>query len=168
MFGTAGRRIASIAVAVLVAATVTTVSVEALRKPVFHFFAEVYEKFTQIFFVDDTPNVSEIQFEKKTPAYIPEGYVVESEIATPTVYKIVYSNGNNQKLRYAQNLKESGEIQADTETITYTNIMVGNYHGITYSNKGVNYIVFSDDKYNYTLSGDLSVNELIKIAKTIE
>ena len=44
LFGTAGRRIASFLVAALVAASVTTISVEALREPVFQFFAQVFEK----------------------------------------------------------------------------------------------------------------------------
>ncbi len=167
LFGTAGRRIASIAVAVLVAATVTTVSVEALREPVFQFFAEVYEKFTQIFFVDDTPNVSEIQFKKKTPAYIPEGYVVESEMDLETMYRITFSNDNREKIRYTQQDRASIEAIIDTEDVTYENIIIGDRPGITYKNNGFVYIVFTDEEYAYSFSGN-SLDTLIEMAQSIK
>lgn len=96
LFGTAGRRVASITVAVLVAATVTTVSVEALREPVAQFFTQVFERFTQVFFVDDTPDTPEVEMAKRAPTYVPEGYTVEQEMDLGTYYKITYVNENGE------------------------------------------------------------------------
>lgn len=167
LFGTAGRRIASFLVAALVAASVTTISVEALREPVFQFFAEVYEKFTQVFFVDDEPKTSTAEFKIRIPTFVPEGYVVESKVETDTVHKIVYSNNNGSRIRYSQQFKESVALQADTEGVQYTNVVVGDYQAITYSNKGFLYIVFSDDKYTYTFSGNIYMDELQKMAESL-
>ena len=59
-------------------------------------------------------------------------------------------------------------MQVDTEDIQYTDIIIiGDYQGVTYSNKGFLYIVFSDDKYTYTLSGDISMEELQKMAESL-
>lgn len=168
LFGTAGRRVASITVAVLVAATVTTVSVEALREPVAQFFTQVFERFTQVFFVDDTPDTPEVEMAKRAPTYVPEGYTVEQEMDLGTYYKITYVNENGEKLRFAQGWKRAGEMIADTENIQYTEIVVGDYQGVTYSNKEINTVVFSDEEYTYTLSGPLGTDELVKIAESIK
>lgn len=168
LFGTVGRRIASIAVAVLVATTVTTVSVEALREPVFQFFAEVYEKFTQVLFEDDSPSPPVTELEKRMPMYIPNGYVMESETHLGFWYKSIYVNKSGNTLRYSQRFKESVEVQADTEDIQYTNVLIGDYQGVMYNNKGFNYVIFSDGKYTYTISSDTIVSELIKIAESIQ
>ena len=80
LFGTTARRVASFVVALLLAMTVTTFSVDALRQPVVRFFTEVFETFTRVIFVDDTSDPVQVEMEKRAPSYIPDGYVVESEI----------------------------------------------------------------------------------------
>ncbi len=168
LFGTAGRRVASITVAVLVAATVTTVSVEALREPVAQFFTQVFERFTQVFFVDDTPDTPEVEMAKRAPTYVPEGYTVEQEMDLGIIYRIVYTNETGKRIRYAQQVKESMEMIADTENVQYTSITVNDYRGVTYSNKEINTIVFSDEEYTYTISSSLNADELVKIAESIK
>lgn len=167
LFGTAGRRVASILIAIFVAATVTTVSVDALREPVFQFFTEVFEKFTQVFFVDDTPDTSQVEMEKRAPMYIPEGYVLERDMDLGIMYRVFYKNENGEIINYSQQIKESIEVQVDTENVQHTSIMVGNQQGVTYNNKGFNYIVFLDDKYTYVTSSSIALAELIKIAESI-
>ncbi len=171
LFGTAGRRVASILVAVLLALTTATVSVKALRESVLHFFAEVFDTHTQVTFVDETPDINvpvETVFEPRTPTYIPEGYVMEQETKLEAAYIVVYVNGDGSKLRYKQFPKGSGDMQVDTEDIVYEEIRIDEYIGITYCNKGFTYIVFSDERYTYTLSGVISMDELTKVAGSIQ
>lgn len=168
LFGTVGRRVASIMIAILVAATVATISVEALRRPVVQFFTEVFERFTQVFFVDNTPDTPQVEMEKRTPAYIPEGYVLEREEDYGFWYKVTYKNEFDKNINYVQRWKESGLLITDTENTQHAEITVGNYQGVTYENKGFVYVVFSDEQYTYTLSAPLSLDELIEIAKSIE
>lgn len=168
LFGTAGRRAASIVAAVLVAATVTTASVEALREPVVQFFTEVFEKFTQVFFVDDTPDTPQVEMEKRAPASIPEGYVLEKEEDFSSAYRLTYVHSSTDHvMRYNQRWKESINIFADTENTQYTEITIGHHQGITYSNKDIHTVVYSDEQYTYTLSAPLPLEELIKIATSI-
>ena len=168
-FGTAGRRVASILIAILVAATVTTVSVEALREPVFQFFTEVFEKFTQILFVDDTPDTSQVEMEKRLPTYIPDGFTLKDETDLVLLYKTTYTNPQTEDIiRYSQKILRSGELLADTEYTQYTTILIGDRYGITYENKGVVYIVISDEHYTYTFSGTISLDDLILMAESIK
>ncbi len=169
LFGTAGRRVASILIAILVAAAVTTVSVEALRKPVMEFFTQVFERFTQIFFVDDTPDTRMVEMELYLPTHIPEGYELEQEEVFPYIHQVTYTHSNsNDIIHYKQWWKESGLVIADTEDTQYSAITIGNYEGVTYSNKDIITLVYSDEQYTYTLSASLPSDELIKIAKSIE
>lgn len=167
LFGTIGRRVASIVIAVLVAATVTTVSVEALRKPVAEFFTQVFEKFTQVFFVDDTPDTPEVEMEKRVPSYIPEGYTIENELNVRTLYKTIYANEQGKTISYTQRWKRAGELIADTEGVQYTVIEVNGYEGITYNNKEYIYLIFSDAEYTYTVSGNLTYDKLLEITESI-
>lgn len=164
LFGTAGRRVASITVAVLVAATVTTVSVEALREPVARFFAEVYEKFTQIVFADDT--LDQTSFVPRKPFHIPEGFELVSENYTGSSYMLVYTSKNGEQFVFEQ-LPQNAVTEADTEGVHYTEITINNLIGITYQNKGITNILFADDIYSYQLSGTCLFDDLIQIAESI-
>lgn len=168
LFGTVGRRVASIMIAILVAATVATISVEALRRPVVQFFTEVFERFTQVFFVDDTPDTPLVEMEKRVPAYIPEGYAVEREEDYGFWYRVTYASETDDIISYVQRLKESIAILADTENVQHSKIVINEHQGITYESKGFVYVVFSDEQYTYTLSGSFPLDELIRIAKSIE
>ena len=169
MFGTWGRRVASILIALLVVTTTVTFSVKALREKVIEFFAEVFGTHTVVTFVDDTPDVpDEITFEPRKPSYIPEGYVVEQEIKSSTMYVVLWTDEKNNQVCYRQLQKESIKIHVDTEEVLHTKITINSYDGISYSNKGIQTILFSDDRYTYTLSGFCSSEELIKVAESIQ
>lgn len=166
LFGTVGRRVASILVALLIAATTATVSVEALREPVLRFFAEVFEKFTAIFVVNDVPAEPTAEMELYAPTYVPEGYEMESETKLDGVYHIVYSDSKGRILKYTQRCGEINRI-IDTEDVTYSDIIVNQHSGIIYTNKDVESISFWDGTYNYTVTGTFSCDELTRIAKSI-
>ena len=170
LFGTASRRVASIVVALLVSATIVTASVEALRRPVVEFFTEIFQKFTRVSFVDDTPapSAEELVFEPRKPSYVPDGYVMSSEQKLDKHYQVVYADENGNRIRLVQKWKENGLLQIDTEGVEYTEINIGNYKGIVYDQKGKTILAFGSEKYVYTLSASINSEELIKIAESIE
>ena len=168
LFGTAGRRAASIIVALLVAFTVATVSVEALRKPVAQFFAEVFEKFTMIFVTDEAPASRMGEMELHAPTYVPEGYEIESEIELDGVYHILFSNADGDTIKYSQRQESVFSVNIDTEKIQYSEIVAGDNQGIIYVNKNITYIVLWNSQYCYSLSGTISADELTKIAESIK
>ncbi len=167
LFGTVGRRVASILVALLIAATTATVSVEALREPVLRFFAEVFEKFTAIFVVNDVPAEPTAEMELYAPTYVPEGYTVESETKTQDVYHVTYTRADGNRIKYSQRWNSNVSRTIDTEGVDYSKITIDQHSGISYTNKNVTTVAFWFDAYNYTLTGAVPQEELIKIAKSV-
>ena len=168
LFGTVGRRVASIVVALLVSATILTASVEALRTPTMRFFARVYETFTQIFVAKDTTASSVLPpFVPCAPTYVPEGYEVCSVQTLERHQRIRYVNESGRRISFTQSRSSNLSIHIDTEGVDHTEIRIGNYEGITYSNKGTNMVVFTDNTYLYTLSSTIDRAELIKMAESL-
>lgn len=168
LFGTVGRRVASIVVALLVSATILTASVEALRTPMMRFFARVYETFTQIFVVEDTTASSVLPpFVPCAPTYVPEGYEVSSVQTVERHQRIRYVNESGRRISFTQSRSSNLSIHIDTEGVDYTEIRIGDYEGIICSNKGTNMVVFTDNTYLYTLSSTIDRAELIKMAESL-
>lgn len=166
MFGTWGRRVASILIAVLLVLTTATVSVKAWREAATQFFTKVYEKYTQVWFADEEQDAPKVAFEKRTPSYIPEGYVVEKEELSSVACRITYTNNSNERLVYRQ-WHGNNVLVVDTENSQFYNVSVGSYRGIAYTNKEVTTIAFTDEEYVYTISGTLTKTELMKIGESI-
>ena len=168
LFGTVARRVATIVLALLVGMTVTTFSVEALRQPVVRFFTEVFETFTRVIFVDDTSDPAQVEMEKKAPTYIPDGYEVESEIDAGALYRITYVNAETEeKIFYRQQVAEGNITVIDTEKYICEPIDVGHCAGITYKSADRIYILFTMDTCTFSVAGNTSQNELLKIAESI-
>ena len=167
LFVTTARRVASFVVALLLAMTVTTFSVEALRQPVVRFFTEVFETFTRVIFVDDTSDPVRVEMEKRTPTYIPEGYVVESEIDAGALYRITYVNTETgARIFYRQQWNDGNIFEIDTEDVEYRYVLVDSHKGIVYQNKDTITVAFADEKYSYSFLGVIVQDELLKIAES--
>ena len=168
MFGTVGRRVASILVALLVATTVATISVDALREPVARFFTRVFRTHTVIHVDNDNIPVDESEeMEMYAPTYIPEGYNLEQEETMDSVYNIIYSTSAGKIIKYTQFWEIDFSSNINTENTEYTQIVIGDYQGVTYTNNGFTSVMFWNHEYHFTLSGDLAIEELIKVAESI-
>ena len=168
LFGTTARRVASFVVALLLAMTVTTFSVEALRQPVVRFFTEVFETFTRVIFVDDTSDPEQVEMEKRAPSYIPDGYVVESEIDAGVVYRVTYMNAETgDRIYYRQQIVDGNTTVIDTENHAYQTIIVNDTNGFAYKSASEEHVVFIDDQCAYFVSGIIAQDELLQIAESI-
>ncbi len=169
LFGTVGRRVASIVVAILVGMTVTTFSVKALRDPVVRFITEVFETFTSILFVNDEPAEADAGMEIVVPAYIPEGYEVEQQFSDgKTIHRIRYFHTNSSSHIYYTQLKEKvGAMGMNTEDIEYHPITVNHLDGIAYLQDKYMTVMFVYDDYTFTITGPLPEEELLRIAASI-
>lgn len=172
LFGTVGRRVATIVVALLAAATIATAGVEALRESVWEFFTQIFEKYTQVTFADDAADDSESPVEEafvaRIPAYIPEGYKLAEEAESRTIYRMIYTNEADQRIVYVQQKRNAGVLIEDTEGVQYISIKVNGFDGLTYTNKEMTSIAFSDDEYIYRFYAPLDVEEIIQIAESLQ
>ena len=168
LFGTVARRVATIIIALLVGMTVTTFSVEALRQPVVRFFTEVFETFTRVIFVDDNSEPEQVEMEKKAPTYIPDGYVVESEVDAGALYKVTYVHSESgERIYYRQRRKSPASSMINTEGIVYEEVLIGKWDGIMYQNKNTTTVVFADEEDVFSVFGNITIDELLKISESI-
>ena len=167
------RKLVSIIILVIIISlTSVTFGVKAIREPVIRFILETFEKFTNITFVNDDETeilANDFIFENKFPTYIPAGFILDVEIDDGAIYQAMYVNAeDNSTIMYMQQLNNNSIAQANTENVTYENIVINGNQGICYSNAGTQTIVFGDNEYLYTISTTKSKEELVKIAESIK
>lgn len=174
---TAGKRAAAIIAALFVGLTAVTFGVKAIREPFLRFIVETFEKFSSIIFMNDDDNSgqssisadAEIEFEVISPQYIPEGFILDSTIEDEVRYYATYLNENKTlAITYMQTITNDTVLQVDTENTTYNNIKINDYEAINYSKNGTNTVVFNSDKYVFTVTGSIDMDEIIKIAESIK
>lgn len=168
MFGTIKRSVASVLLMLLAGMTIATFSVRALREPVVRFITEVFESFTSVLFVNDEPGAVVTEMKTIAPAYIPEGYVVESEMETDISYRIIYSNTETGlRLSYTQRWNGKGFLGVNTENIEHHAINVNGLEGIAYIQNDTTSIMFTDGEYTFTVTSTLTEEDLLQIATSI-
>lgn len=171
LVNTAGKRVAVIIVAVLIALSTTVFSVKALRDPLVNFFIDVHESFSRIIFQSDNPAVPALTKVEDyfTPQYIPEGYLLSKKEEFDTVVTYEYHK-NGDIITYDQMILNSSNMLIDTEDTFTENITINETIGIFFSNKGYDNIIWNDGVYIYYISGtsELGKDELIRIAESVK
>ncbi len=166
LINTVGKKVAVIIVAVIIGLTATTFSVKALREAVLEFITETHKKYTKV----STNIVQQPQngFEKTAPQYIPEGYVLKYEENYGTTYQITYMDDEKNTIDYDQSVTFGATLHVNTEGVDYEIIKINSLEGIAYVKNGFSCIVFADETYFYSLLGKVPMEELIKMAESIE
>ena len=169
LINTVGKRAAVIILAIMISLTATTFGVKAIRESVIKFITETFEKFTAVSVEDEKPEFDvEIEFVKTAPQYLPKDYTIESELETDGSYRIIYNNQENVLISYSQKLNFGTISNVNTEGIEYEKIKINSFEGIKYVKKGINSVVFADETHLYTIQGQASFEELIKMAESIK
>lgn len=169
LINTVGKRVACYVLVVLVCAIVTVFSVKAWRKPFINFVVRSYEKFTSIFVDREAVarTTADVEFEIRLPQYIPEGYeLIEKYICDNTVF-LKYKNQNGIFITYKQRLFDLWQLHINTESIEYEKINIASYEGVFYKNQEINTLIFENGDFSYSIEGDVSKEELFKIALSV-
>lgn len=167
LINTVGKRVAVIILAIMISLTATTFGVKAIRESVIKFITETFEKFTAVS-VENEEADAQNDIVKKAPQYIPEGYALKTELDLGGLYKINYINQDNNSIDYIQKINFGTIYNIDTEDIKYEKININSFEGIKYVKNGINTVVFADETYMYTVYGQISFDELIKMAESIK
>ena len=165
------RAAAKVAVVILVCISLTFASLmtaEAVRESVATTILEWHDKFTRIFIETDAvpEKLPEIRFN-----YIPEGFeLVEEESITSTNYMIyTFSNYKSIFLKIYINIQsEHSEDNVDNEFTNYYQLNIGNGRGIWVSYDNENKLIISKGELLFNISGQVSIEEIVRIYKNIE
>jgi len=170
MINTAAKRVAIVAVTVFTLMTITTFSVDALRKPVVQFFTRIFHEFTNIVFqVDEETELIPQTIEvSHFPAYIPDGYTLSEEVTLGDSIEIIYKNEEQNDLIFNQYTIEPTNLGVDTEDGIIENIFVGVYEAKYFSNKGIQQLIWTDGTYGYHILGSISKEEIVLMAESVK
>ena len=168
-FNTIGKRVAGIAAAMLIAFS-CAMTVKAIREPVVEFFANIYEKFVEVFFGEDdiakAPDTIETVY---TLGFIPEGYEMDRFFIDRDMTKMTWKNENGDRLVLSQGILD-GSFIMDTEE--------SNYHIIEWNNKkiactekyGTKHFFWNSDEYEFslTMSSNISEEEALALIESLK
>ncbi|MBA1334990.1 MAG: Outer membrane lipoprotein-sorting protein [Firmicutes bacterium] len=161
------RRRAVALVAAIIILLASAMSVSAVRAAVFEFIAEVYEKFTHIFFNESRSFQDAADgFAIYEPTYIPEGFKLVNK-NTDGFVLLEYEKGDDF-ISYSQQRLENVSMNINTEGVELEELEFKGLSAKYYSNQGVQNLLWYDDKYMYMVSSTLDRDIMFKIAESIE
>ena len=147
LINTVGKRVACIVIAVLIALSTVTFSVEALRESVVKFFVETFEKFS-IIRVEDAVNDNSVLETYYAPTYIPEGYELRNCEDNLSAHRKTYIANENSVLYFEQYLKHV-KIKIDTEGTKTAYIKICGREAFYTIENEKQMIYWVDEEYRY-------------------
>ncbi len=152
--------------AILIAAIIMAIATVTLAATVGRDF--IVQKFSDYstYNVVDSSGVKDV--EDIHIGYIPEGFKLSHKESTNKDYFIVYSSENKWINIYKMRI--DSDITFDTEYKNSEELLINSFKGIYYEDHKLEFagIVWNNGTYNYNIEGNLSKNELIKIAESID
>lgn len=171
MTNTVGKRFACVLVAIIILFTMM-MSVSAIREPFIKYIVNMYEKYSQVFFSEET-SITPETFEVYMPEYIPDGYsLVNQEKSTQGLYNYIdFEDANGTSLNFEQTTA-TGHININTEGVEVKKIYINNYEAIYWENNmNLCCVLYTDGTYNFTVichKESVNQEEIIKIAESIQ
>lgn len=166
LINTVGKRVAIIVLALVISLTATAFSVKAIREAVIEFFIETFTTHSEVSVEgDEVPVYTE--FKRAEPQYLPEGFTLSRDLSNDIFCLIVYKNKEGNSIKYSQYFNDNTSISVDTEDVEIKIVYINGLESICYQNKGLNKIVFGNETYFYNIEGQVSMEELLKIAESI-
>lgn len=161
------RHRALVITAAVIAAFALSMSVGAIRERVVNFFVEMFDTFAVITTYKNVDYPETIE-ERFIPTNIPEGFTVIESQTEKYVSKIIWRKGSNEII-FKQLTKNSITI-IDTEKMFKRINVFEKSDGLLYGINGDYTIYIERFGYYFQISayGEISENDLIKMAKSLE
>lgn len=167
IINTVGKRVACIAVIILVASSVTVMSVEALRNAVTDFFVSIYEKFSTVQSVDDTT----------APLTIEDIYEITYDLSRFTIFYEDYNEysryityiKDNIVIDYVQYTKEMYDENVNTENAVISTLIINGHEAIYFQDNHQYYhLIWDNGDYIISLGSNIGKDSLIEIAESVQ
>lgn len=168
IINTLGKRVACIAVIVLVASSVTVLSVDALRNAVADFFVSIYEKFSTVQSVDE---------DKPAPTTIEDIYAITYNLDG---YKVLFENNNEFSrdityvnsdiiMEFSQYTKDMYNKNVNTEDAEISTTEINGTEAIIFlDNQNYYHIIINSDDYVFDIGSNIGKDALIDIAESVQ
>lgn len=164
------KRVAVIVLAVMSISFVSALSIEAVRSDIYNAVIQWFDKKLGISFDDIPTDAPDRILDYKEPV-LPEGYERFEMKKDELGFSVEYENEDSLIIYWQRPLNGYGSFLSnertdveDVNVIGYDGIKtVFESHGVTTTT-----IIWKDNEYAYMLSSDLSYEELLRIAESIE
>ena len=162
------RRAAVFLLAAAVVSGIGIASVEAWRNKVFNMVLQFQSDHAQVSFEEkqEIVEAAGIQF-----GYIPEGYSVQEnnskELGNDRRYiSLHFADGQGGSFSFSQN-KIGGTMKIDTENAEVKPVEINGCQGVLSIKDTIRILVWHDNEYIYAMDGNITAEELLKIARNI-
>ncbi len=166
------KRVAIVVLVVLSISFISVMSIEAVRVALWEAILEWSEEWIHVRFVNtaETPELLNEILIYREPRNIGEEFVRYDGLKDEYCYSIEYES-DTHIIAYVQDLIKNNSIYTSNEDTVVENIMVHDSPGIMteFESYGITMIriIWNDGEYSYTLSSNLSYNELLEIAESV-
>ncbi|MEL7648743.1 MAG: DUF4367 domain-containing protein [Sedimentibacter sp.] len=140
------------------------ITVDAFREKIINFYIENFDSHASFMPKEESP------FNDFKVGYIPEGYLENDEIKTPSFYSLTYYNKENYLIDVTLYDSKSS-FNVDIENCEKYNITVNNKNGYIYRKPGSTILIFKFHENSIVITStndSLTNEELIKIADSIK
>ncbi len=158
-------KVAVILLIILAVSTITILSVEAFRVPVFNLFIQSSDEFTDISVGEDAPPAAAQEYFTQS-IYIPAGYELTATDELVNTIKYFYSDADGGSItisRYGM----GSHIGFNTEDAETSTIDINGQECLYSIRDGWVSLFFKTDEYAYLIDGSVELSEVVKIAESI-
>lgn len=168
IINTFGKRVACVAVIILLASSITVMSVEALRNAVADFFVSIYEKFSTIQFINEDTHVPLTLEDTYGIVYDLGEYEIINEEKTDTSYWITY-NKDDIIIEFQQYTKNDYDKNINTENTMITTIDINGHEAVYFiDNQNYHHIIFDNDYYIIDIMSNVDKSVFLDIVESVQ
>ena len=157
-------RAACIFLALIVFSCATIFSVSAWRVRFLNFVLDIGAPGTDYNFTDEKPAPN--MDDRLKLNYIPEGFVLEDSFNGQQSITLSFKKGEDYFYISSDDIKTNFSI--DTENGTAEKTKVNDFEAVYTTNSNTNALIWHDDERSYMILGNISKDEIFKIAKGLK
>lgn len=158
-------KVAAIILIIVLICTATIISVEAFRVPVFNLLFSHNQRETRITVSGEES--SAVPEGMPEPSYIPIGYELTKTVDMPGIDSLTYLNSEDDEI-YIARMGPGSEYTMDTENSQTGYIKINGYEGLYAIKNGRVLFTFRTADYAYFISAYIDLQEVLKIAESIQ
>lgn len=162
-----------VAIIILIIAVIFTssLSIEAVRTPVFDFVVRIYETCRQYIFPDNDQNDTRITYQYRLKS-VPDGFSEISTIDYGTMIESIYEDESGSTLYLTQSIAEKSDYSMDNERGTVSEYVINGHHTDIYVSETdqVMIAVWVENGYLLEIFYDnlINIDDLKKIIQFIQ
>lgn len=167
MINTIGKRVACISVVILIASSVTVMSVDALRNAFIDFFVKIYKNFSTVQSVDDDASPETIEDIYEITYDLSE-FTIDYEEFDEYSRNITYVK-DDIIIFFEQFVKDVYDINANTEDAEISTLIINGHEAIYFhDNHQYDTLIWDNGDYIISLGSNISKDVLIDIAESVQ